>query len=407
MSNITSQFNRIVRYGAKASDPINKDDSIIMYMNEMYARTARMFKWNNLPETIPQRDLELIIQSHGYAAIMQAPGTTTLYCAYGGPAGAPDPYYRPTDFVFANPALGSATFTIDEDCIIIPNDTMYQGLAPINGRYARLLAENDISILMSEINTRILSIINVETDADKLAAEKFISDIADGKLSALMQQPMIEGLGKGIEVQQYATHSSVNHMTQLIELEQYLKASWFNELGIQANYNMKREAINSAESALNDDTLVPLIEDMLQCRQEAAEKINEMFGTDITVEFASIWEENEEEREIELDNLSADNLPDEPEADEPSASTPADDSDASDQDEPEEDEPEEEEPEEEEPEEEESEEEESEEEPEEETEQIIIEDIEEIQEELEDINDKLDELLEGDEEDDTDEQNDQ
>ena len=420
MSNVTSQFNRIVRYGSMASDPINKDASIIRYMNYMFARTARMFKWNNLPETIPQRDLELIIQSHGYAAVMQAPGTTDLYCGYGGPAGAPSPYYQPIEFGFANPALGSATYKIGEECIIIPNDTMYQGLSAMNGRYARLLTENDISILMSEVNTRIISILNTETDSDKVAAEKFLNDIKDGKLGALLQQPMIEGLGKGIEVQQYSTHSAVNHMTQLIELEQYLKASWYNELGIQASYNMKREAINSAEAALADDALVPLIDDMLACRQDAAEKINELFGTDISVELSGIWEENDEQREIEIENLSLDAthtsdspLTDEDEPSEEDVSAQSSSSSDSDTEEPES-EPEEDTEEvsdQEEPEEEEGTEESPEEEPEEsEDEQIdhLEEVLEDIQEQLDDIEDKIDDIIEDpeeseDEDDDSDE----
>ena len=81
----------------------------------------------------------------------------------------------------------------------------------------------------------------------------------------------------------------------LIELEQYLKASWYNELGLNANYNMKRESINSGESQLNNDMLIPLVDDMLKRRKEGAEKVNNMFGTNITVELASAWEDNQEE----------------------------------------------------------------------------------------------------------------
>ena len=60
---------------------------------------------------------------------------------------------------------------------------------------------------------------------------------------------------------------------------------------------MKRESINSNEAQLNDDMLLPLIDDMLKNRQDALDKVNNMFGTDISVEFNSAWEDNQ----IELD----------------------------------------------------------------------------------------------------------
>jgi hypothetical protein len=84
-----------------------------------------------------------------------------------------------------------------------------------------------------------------------------------------------------------------------------LKAGLFNELGLNSNYNMKRESINSNESQLNDDMLHPLIDDMLAMRREALEKVNEMFGTNITVDFNSAWKDNEIENEAAIESMEA------------------------------------------------------------------------------------------------------
>ena len=92
-------------------------------------------------------------------------------------------------------------------------------------------------------------------------------------------------------------------LTDLIEYHQYLKAGLFNEIGLNSNYNMKREAINSNESQLNDDALHPFIDTMLECRKEAAEQINKMFGTSISVEFNSAWEENEKENDLMMEQM--------------------------------------------------------------------------------------------------------
>ena len=96
-----------------------------------------------------------------------------------------------------------------------------------------------------------------------------------------------------------------SYLTQFIELHQYLKGSFYNEIGLNANFNMKREALGDGESSLNEDSLLPLCDEMLRCRQEDIKKVNEMFGTDITVEFDSSWAQNVIEKELTLDKMRA------------------------------------------------------------------------------------------------------
>lgn len=79
-----------------------------------------------------------------------------------------------------------------------------------------------------------------------------------------------------------------------------MKASWYNEIGLNANYNMKREKLSTTESQMNNDALLPLVDDMLESRRVGLEKINAMFGTDISVEFASSWEKLIEEFQAEM-----------------------------------------------------------------------------------------------------------
>ena len=44
-------------------------------------------------------------------------------------------------------------------------------------------------------------------------------------------------------------------------------------------------------------------DDMLQCRQEALEKVNKMFGTNITVEKNSSWDNKSRESEAEIKSM--------------------------------------------------------------------------------------------------------
>ena len=269
-------------------------------VNIMLNRLSSMFKWEGLPETIPQRMLELFLLNNGHCVVTRV--REELYAFTGGYGGEPDEYYRPTIYTVANPFLNFyENLHIDVDCVLLGNDTCYMGLLPIMERYGTALIENDITMNLVSIMSRVPSLITADNDSDYEAAKKFIEDIIDGKPSAIGTKTFFEG----VKAQPFIAKGETP-LTGLIEYEQYLKAGFFNEIGLNANYNMKRESLNSAESQLNNDALTPLIDDMLKCRKLAAEKINEKYGTEITVDFDSAWKDNEIETAAEQDALTED-----------------------------------------------------------------------------------------------------
>lgn len=277
----------------------DKEKIVAGYMGYYLNRLLSMFKYDGLPDSIPAKWLETYLLVNGNCAIVKH--EEQLYAVHGNLSDNCDGYYIPTKYIVANPWLKlDKTFTRDEDCIVIFNDSLNIGVMPLLKRYCYLMTENLISMKVETINSRMSTVISTPDDKTKASAELYIKRIEDGKLSVMAENRLLDG----VKVQPARSGSSSN-ITNLIEMQQYLKASLYNELGLNANYNMKREAINSNESQLNDDMLTPLIDDMLRERQQAIEKVNAMFGTNITVEFNSAWEDNEEEHEAALDQVEA------------------------------------------------------------------------------------------------------
>lgn len=269
-------------------NPRDKPTAVRNYITYMLARTNRMFEYEGLPDTIPARTLELYLQTMGYCGVVKV--HDELYCMYGGLGGELDANYMPTVFTVANPYLKySANLKIGEECVIIPSDTNYIGLMPLNRKYAAELAENDLTLHMLGINSRIPFLISASDDNTKESALKFLHDVEDGKSGVIAESAFLDG----IKLQSGSTSTHAGIM-DFVEYEQYLKASWNNELGLQSNYNMKRERLNSSETGMNLDALLPLVDDMLECRKAALEKVNSMFGTNITVEKAGAWDHVEE-----------------------------------------------------------------------------------------------------------------
>lgn len=307
-------FNKYV-YGMLGGSPefdfADKSACIRQHIAYMLNRTQSMFRWDGLPDSIPERSLELFLQTNGNVCFYEYNGE--LYVFTGGMGGEPDAYYMPTVYTIANPALKlSKTLKIGSECVVMPNDSLYLGLIPMFTRYASGMTENELSMKIAIINSRIIDLISAPDDRTRASAEKFLSDISDGKQGVIAENAFLDG----IRSQPYGSTANSNVLTNLIETEQYFKASWFNELGLNANYNMKRESLNSSESQMNNDALFPLVDDMLKCRERAVKKVNEMFGTNISVSLASSWEDNEQEIELEHAQISGQPEPDETKGDE-------------------------------------------------------------------------------------------
>lgn len=281
------------------SNAMDKDVIIRNLVTRMLMRTVKMFEYDGLPDTIPSKDLELILQVGGSAVIGKA-DNGELYAFRGGLGGEPNPYYLPTIAVVANPALRlNKQWEIDKDCIVMLNDYLYQGMLPVYNKYATLLAESEVSLRYAIINTRIPNIIQADNDATAESARLFLEKIYAGKETGIV---MSKDFFEGLKTLDYAKDSPI---TALIEATQYIRGQWYSEIGLSASFNMKREAINEAEASMNDDILPPIVDMMLECRQNAIDRINEMFGTSITVKLSSVWADNEKENDISIEAMEA------------------------------------------------------------------------------------------------------
>lgn len=282
-------------------DILDKDSAIFNYVQYMFDRTNRMFRYKGLPDTIPEYILEYMLQIYGSVAVLEHEGNLYAFrCHFGGP---PDPYYRPTQAVIANPALNidtmfrvvnnlppfdKTTWEKYPPCVRFLNDSQIQGLLPLFARYAIQMAENDVSIRSAQINLRQQTVIVADTGPEIQSAESYIKNLEDGKLSSIQKRPFADG----VKVMNASTSQS-NTVIQLIELHQYLKASWYNEIGLNSNFNMKRQYMSADEVNSSADIMLPLIDNMFFSRQQAVEAINKEFGTNISVEKDSAWEKKQ------------------------------------------------------------------------------------------------------------------
>lgn len=265
----------------------DKSKLIDHYIKLLFQRSIMMFDYEGLPETIPKIDLELIKQTYGSVTIAKA-DNGKLYALYGGLGGVLNEYYHPTISVVSNPYLKlSKTFTIGVDCVVIKNDIFYEGLYTFNRKYAELLAECDISIRKCLVNIRIDNYVVSHDDDTKESIEKYFESVEKGKLAFIGTKKFLdESL---IQIHAIASHSN-NPLKDLIEMQNFIISSWYIDLGLNANYNMKRESLTDAETNADDKTLIPFIEQMKMCAMDGVKDMNKMFNTNVSVKFSKVWQ---------------------------------------------------------------------------------------------------------------------
>ena len=253
----------------KAVDFKNKDELIKLVSFNFLNKLQSMFEWKGLPTTIPQRALEQTIQRCGVTNVFTH--GKHIYQSYGNVGGELNYNYMPRISVIANPYIkdfGSKTLKIyygkddaesmsanlktDGDCCIIPNDSLFLGVLPMVNFYASQYVENVISKRIVTINSRAINIFIAPDEKTKQDFMEFIKALVDGDIKAIMAKNYMAQ----VNTLPFAQQNSNGVLSDLIEDQQYIKASWLNEFGLNANYNMKRESLNSNESQLNEDMLL-------------------------------------------------------------------------------------------------------------------------------------------------------
>lgn len=283
----------------------------------MLDKTAQMFEYDGLPATIPKVALELLLQTEGSAVIWKPPSnykptgyglsfqysslvtkdsdmpdSSSLYAFSTNLAEAPDPYHEPYKVIITNPGFTpsiSETLVLNQDCVLIRNDTYMRGLHYLHRKYAYLLAEAEVSLRSTLICLRDQLTFVAKTEPQRAAVAKYISDRENGVPGSILAPDL------GTPLEAIQADGRTNSVELAVNGRQAIYAAWYNEIGLNPSFSLKREYTSAQEIDTNTDLLVPSIDDMFECRRLACESINAMFGTNITVHKSSAWAIKEEQ----------------------------------------------------------------------------------------------------------------
>lgn len=268
--------------------------------------TIMMFNPLGLPEELNKMDMERWTQLIGYSFFMKV--KDKYFVSRCCLVEEPTTNYQPKHVTIDNPELfklyPEARKSIYEDGvdgIILRNDWYLMGLYDILNLGATQTAHADLTIIKKLIDMRLNKVFTAESDEEVESLNTLFSDVANGEnVNAVISNNLYKKSIDGVD------NIQPNNVKDVIEFEQYVDSKTLMKVGIDANYNMKRESLNENELKANDDALLPLIDNMFEVRKIDYDKINKLYPElKLSVELTSSWYKLYNEIKIELDNAKA------------------------------------------------------------------------------------------------------
>lgn len=217
-----------------------------------------------------------------------------IYCVSGNLGGAPDEYYIPVIYTCSNPILGSKqVYRKDwngnkKNGVVIFNtdiDNVWgtgwnQGLYDLISQTATLLADNIVSINCQQINSRVQAFFTADGEAQAVAGEMVLKKMYAGSPYQILRSDLVDKL----TVNPISGTGVANNITQLVELQNFIVANFFQSIGIKGNNVMKRERLIEAEIDEQNDMVALSLLEMITSWEKGFREVNGMYGTDIHVE---------------------------------------------------------------------------------------------------------------------------
>ena len=272
-----SYYDNTVTYSAT-----NKAENVHNIIDGVLNKTLTMFLYTNLPDTLPIEELEKILQLSGTGFVtMIDEQLVILKGTYN--YDEVDIYNRPFKINCYLPDKKQYKMFKISDGVIIKNDYLERGLLPIFKKWGYLINESELTLIIANRYKRMVKTFIANDDPTAESVRTYLTKVDNGESSVITSNILWDSIKIDGE-------TNTNTLHELIEYDNYIKSELYKEIGLYSNDNMKKERLISSEVENGMNSIYPLVDNMLNCRKQAIDKINKKFNTNISVEFTSSWE---------------------------------------------------------------------------------------------------------------------
>jgi hypothetical protein len=287
-----------------ANNPAMNDQALLerMYIRILSEMCMNRFQWENLPEEIDSRFLELTLTYRALAVFYKDRDTDKFVTAQGSGAGHTNFMDHPVSFTVIGPGTGAGesknlkAVGDDPQCVPIWANYLRCPDLDIISIYANKFAKVDRSIEITMDNMRKTKMV-AATENERLSYVNALRQHAEGQDTIMTVANAFDPAA--IQV----LDLQVDPLT-LPNLQIGRSKLWSECMGLLGINNAnqdKKERLIAAEVGANDEQVQATRNIALNARQQAAERINKLYGLDISVDFCGELEKQEQEEQAALD----------------------------------------------------------------------------------------------------------
>lgn len=270
--------------GISLYKPTDKTGNIYHLINSYLNKTLAMFQYSNLPNSLPDVEIEKMLQVDGQVFITEYNGDVVALKI--------DLIYDEVD-VYGNAKTGNVYYPDTKkfkkmflsDGVLIQNDYLGLGLLEVFKKYAYLINESALSLNMANFWKRTEKVFTANDDVTAESVKNYLSKTEKGEIGLVTSNLLYDSINVN------SSQSNGTSLGELIEYHNYLKSELYSEIGLYTNDNMKKERLITSEIETGLNAIYPLVDNMLDNRVQGFDKVNEMFDLDIEVEFMSAWQD--------------------------------------------------------------------------------------------------------------------
>ena len=272
----------------KYQKEFNKKTAWLRMLNVLIS----MFKWENLPDTVPAEFLETYLITNGTAGFQKI-GNEYLV-GMGGYQGDMNPYNIGKEYMAVIINKPQMLGTVNKDiCVAINNYTRTPDFDIV--KYSTILSEIDTSEKINVLFSRMSRIPKVGDEKERIAIINSIKAIQEGKVDAVVSKNIMQDLINGNSNTEFLDLVDVKDIDKLQYLNQYydnIFKRFCTEYGISYRTTSKLAQQTESEARGNDvlSMTYPLVK--LKCRQRFCDEVNAMYGLNISCNFSECWSEN-------------------------------------------------------------------------------------------------------------------
>lgn len=279
------------------------NSSFAFYYRQLYMKLFSVFRFDGIPEI---QDLDFLQETLFRDGVMGCfiPRNSAFPVLLNGSPTGYNMFYHPSQFIVANPVIGDYTLTIGVDCELLDlghvNGDFYS-FDPLVVRYASLLASIDGSLNMTLMNSRVAQVFTSDSNATLKTMQKIYDDVSEGKPAVFLAK----GLRDDVEMKPYFNNVKNTYIgTELLQDRQTIMNQFLTEIGINNANTQKRERLITAEADSNQGEVKAIVDEVLDRMNICFDKINAMFGTNMSVSLNTkvVGDSNMEGSELNVTN---------------------------------------------------------------------------------------------------------